>query len=75
MEGASFNPGRWSVRGLVFGTALFAVGVIVFLLGWGDPDNGLHMAAMPVAEWIIYADLTAFTGGVLGEIFAALRRK
>jgi uncharacterized membrane-anchored protein len=68
----SFNPGRWSVRGLVFGTAILSAALIAYLVAWGDPVNDLHMTALDLARGVIYADLAAFVTGSLGEAAAAI---
>lgn len=70
-EPRSFNPGRWSVRGLVFGTAIAAEAMLAGLAVWGS-DSDLHLAIVDVCRVVLVADLVAFTGGVVGEVVATV---
>jgi hypothetical protein len=49
------------------GTLVFCHAVIGGLLVWGNPQNGLHMAALPNAFWVIVAVLAALGAPVLAE--------
>lgn len=69
-EPRSFNPGRKSVRTLIFVAAGLAACLIGYIVAVSEPGGETHGAALDGAFWTVWIAMGTFAGGVVGELLA-----
>ncbi len=72
---APFVPTRRARKRIVSGTLTFCAVAVTYLIGWGNPDNVLHVNALSWCFTLVGAVVGAYVTGSVLDNRASLRRE